>query len=146
MVSQFSCTRKLRAFLLNDVIFNWFVRYCLKFRENDNLPFELYSKIVVTQTNSARCGTARTGGGDSTNPRFDSSENWYRIIYMQICYHYFFSFLRVLGPKKASKFSKTKIFIFEYFTKIPSEMNSNDPFYPILIPNTPYVKFSSFWL
>ena len=24
-------------------------------------------------------------------------------------------------------------------------MNSNDPFYPILIPNTPYVKFSLFF-
>ena len=54
-------------------------------------------------------------------------------------------------PKKGlkirpfSKISKTKIFIFEYFSKIPSEMNSNDPFYPILIPNTPYVKFSIFF-
>ena len=44
-----------------------------------------------------------------------------------------------------SKISKTKIFIFEYFSKIPSDMNSNDPFYPILIPNTPYVKFSLFF-
>ena len=30
---------------------------------------------------------------------------------------------------------------FLYFPKIPSEMNSTHPFYPILIPNTPYVKF-----
>ena len=57
----------------------------------------------------------------------------------------------MLGLKKASKFDlfqkfqKTKILIFEYFSKIPSEMNSNDPFYPILIPNTPYVKFSLFF-
>ena len=55
-------------------------------------------------------------------------------------------------PKKGlkirpfSKISKTKIFIFEYFSKIPSDMNSNDPFYPILIPNTPYVKFAIFLL
>ena len=35
---------------------------------------------------------------------------------------------------------KTKIFIFEYFPKIPLEMNSTHPFYPILIPNTSYVK------
>ena len=61
------------------------------------------------------------------------------------------AFLRVLGLKKSSKFDlfqkfiKTKIFIFIYFSKIPSEMNSNDPFYPILIPNTPYVKFSLFF-
>ena len=26
--------------------------------------------------------------------------------------------------------------VFEYFQKIPSEINSTDPFYPILIPNT----------
>ena len=36
---------------------------------------------------------------------------------------------------------KTKIFIFEYYPKIPLEMNSTHPFYPILIPNIPYVKF-----
>ena len=36
---------------------------------------------------------------------------------------------------------KTKIFIFEYFPKMPSEMNSLHPFYPIWIPNTSYVKF-----
>ena len=36
---------------------------------------------------------------------------------------------------------KPKIFSFEYFQKIPSEMNSTHPFYPIFIPNTPYVKF-----
>ena len=35
---------------------------------------------------------------------------------------------------------KTKIFIFEYYPKIPLEMNSTHPFYPILIPNTSYVK------
>ena len=29
------------------------------------------------------------------------------------------------------KNSKTKILIFEYFPKIPSEMNSTHPFYPI---------------
>ena len=56
-----------------------------------------------------------------------------------------FSVLRVLGLKKASKFelflkSKTKILIFEYFPKIPSKMISTHPFYPILIPNTAYVK------
>ena len=43
------------------------------------------------------------------------------------------------------KLQKTKILIFEYFSKIPSEMNSNDPFYPILIPNTPYLKFKFFF-
>ena len=36
--------------------------------------------------------------------------------------------------------SVVKIFIFEYFQKIPSEMNSTHPFYPILIPNTSCVK------
>ena len=41
---------------------------------------------------------------------------------------------------------KTKIFIFKYFLKNPSEMNSNQPFYPILIPNTSYVKFSLFFV
>ena len=40
--------------------------------------------------------------------------------------------VRVLGLKKASKFNffknvKTEIFIFEYFTKIPSKMNFNHP-------------------
>ena len=51
-----------------------------------------------------------------------------------------------LKIRSFSKISKTKIFIFEYFSKIPSEMNYNDPFYPILIPNTPYVKFSLFFI
>ena len=38
---------------------------------------------------------------------------------------------------------KTKIYIVEYFPKIPLEMNSTHPFSPILIPDTPYVpKFS----
>jgi len=59
----------------------------------------------------------------------------------------------VLGLKKVTTFDlfqnvKTKIFIFEYFPKIPPEIKSNHPFYPILILNTLYVKFSlsSFWL
>ena len=39
---------------------------------------------------------------------------------------------------------KNKIFIFEYFPKIHSEMNSTHPYYSILIPNTPYVIFFSF--
>ena len=29
---------------------------------------------------------------------------------------------------------------FKIFSKCPTEMNSMQPFYPILIPNTPYVK------
>ena len=37
------------------------------------------------------------------------------------------------------------IHIAKSFPKIPSEMNSTHPFYPILIPNTPYVKFSFFF-
>ena len=40
---------------------------------------------------------------------------------------------------------RTKILIFEYFPKIPSEMISTHPFYPILIPNTPYEKSSLFF-
>ena len=61
-----------------------------------------------------------------------------------------FSVLMVLGLKKASTFAffknvKTKIFIFVYFPKFPSEINSTHPFYPILILNTPYVKFSLFF-
>ena len=35
---------------------------------------------------------------------------------------------------------KTKIFIFDYYPKMPLEMNSTHPFYPILIPNASYVK------
>ena len=42
----------------------------------------------------------------------------------------------VLG---VSKF-RTKTFIFEYFPKIPSEMNSKHPFYSILIPMTSQAK------
>ena len=58
--------------------------------------------------------------------------------------------LRVLGLKKASNLTflksvKTKIFIFEYFPKISSKINFIYPFYPILIPNTPYVNFSLFF-
>ena len=44
------------------------------------------------------------------------------------------------------KIFKTKIFIFEYFPKIPSVMNSTHPFYPILIHNTPYIKFRFFFI
>ena len=36
--------------------------------------------------------------------------------------------------------SAVKILIFEYFQIILSEMNFTHPFYPILIPNTSYVK------
>ena len=43
----------------------------------------------------------------------------------------------VLGVPKF----RTKTFIFEYFPKIPSEMNSRHPFYPILIPMTLHAKF-----
>ena len=46
---------------------------------------------------------------------------------------------KALNMPSLKKF-KTKIFIFEYFPKIPSELNSTHPFYPILIPNTSYVK------
>ena len=42
----------------------------------------------------------------------------------------------VLGVPKF----KTKTFIFEYFPKIPSEMNSKHPFYSILIPMTSHAK------
>ena len=57
--------------------------------------------------------------------------------------------MRVLGLKKASKFDlfknvQPKILIFEYFPKISSEMNFVHPFYPVLIPNTPYGKFLFF--
>ena len=74
-----------------------------------------------------------------------------RILYTHIYYHYFFLKKNIsfdgARPEKGlkiwpfSKMSKMKIFIFEYFSK----MNSNYPFYPILIPNTPYVKFSLFF-
>ena len=52
----------------------------------------------------------------------------------------------VLGLKKTSKFYflknfKPRIFIFEYFPKISSEMDSTHPYYPILIPNTSKSKF-----
>ena len=47
----------------------------------------------------------------------------------------------VLGLKKTSKFylfhkCQNQNLHFEYFLKIPSEMNSKHPFYPILISNT----------
>ena len=45
-----------------------------------------------------------------------------------------------------SKKFKTKIFIFEYFPKIPLEMSSTHPFYPIdptPTTNTSYVKKNS---
>ena len=56
----------------------------------------------------------------------------------------------MLGLKKAWKFDffknvKTKIFIFEYFSKIPSELNSNHHFLPYSDPNTTYVKSSLFF-
>ena len=59
--------------------------------------------------------------------------------------------MRVLGLKRHQNFTFSKkkygpkIFIFEYFSKIASEMNSTHPFCPILIPNT-YVKFWSFFI
>ena len=43
-------------------------------------------------------------------------------------------------PEKALKYALFKNLILEYFPKIPSEMNSTHPFYPILIPNTSYVR------
>ena len=66
-----------------------------------------------------------------------------QFLYIHIVYPKFFLLrifsFRVLGLKKASKFDlfknvKTKIFIFGYFPRIPSEMNYTHPFYPILIP------------
>ena len=92
-------------------------------------------------------------------PIFSTHNPWYWKWYQTIplCTHsltlkFFGKFFSFEGarPEKGlkiwpfSKISKNKIFIFEYFSKIPSEMNSNDPFYPILIPNTPYLKFSIF--
>ena len=61
-----------------------------------------------------------------------------------------FSVLRELGLKRPQNLTffknvKNQNLHFWIFSKIPSEMNSNDPFYPILIPNTPYVKFSLFF-
>ena len=55
-----------------------------------------------------------------------------------ILFYFYFSFE---CARPFSKMSKPKIFIFEYFSKINPEMNSN----PILIPNTPYVKNSLFF-
>ena len=48
--------------------------------------------------------------------------------------------LRVLDLKKATKFGylKSKIFHFNYLTKIRNELHAT--FTPICIPNTPYAK------
>ena len=53
---------------------------------------------------------------------------------------YFLCLKKSLKMCPFKKKIQTKIFIFKYFPKIPSEMNSTHPFYPILIPNTLYVK------
>ena len=47
--------------------------------------------------------------------------------------------LNFLTNEKGLKNVKTKIFIFEYSQKIPSEINSTQTFHPILIPKTSYV-------
>ena len=57
----------------------------------------------------------------------------------------------MLTWKRPHKFTflknvKTIILIFEYFRKIPKVLNSKHPFYPILIPSNPYVKFSFFFV
>ena len=60
--------------------------------------------------------------------------------------------LTLSGPRFFRYRKGAKFDLFQKFQKpkssildIPSEMNSNDPFYPILIPNTLYVKFSLFF-
>ena len=39
--------------------------------------------------------------------------------------------LQSLNPLRTTLFSKTKILIFEYFSKFPSEMNSTNPFFTL---------------
>mgnify|MGYP007015537702 CR=1 FL=1 len=74
------------------------------------------------------------GGGGWFQPPFEASENWH--VEYSICKYatinLFFSFE---GGRPESlenltflKNVKTKILIFEYFQKIPSEMNSNHSF------------------
>ena len=58
--------------------------------------------------------------------------------------------LRVLGLKKASKYDlcqkcQNQNRYFWILSKFPSGINSTHPFYPILIPNTLYGKFSFFF-
>ena len=67
-------------------------------------------------------------GGGGFHPPFGNSENWY--VEYSICTY---ATIRFFRRKKIQfwPFSdvKTKIFIFEYFPKIPSEMNYH-PFLP----------------
>ena len=69
-----------------------------------------------------------------------------RFLYTQIAYYPYFLFVLVLGsgPKKGPKINllEANIFIFKYFPKVSSEINSSLPLYPILIPKNTYVKTS----
>ena len=56
------------------------------------------------------------------------------------------SVLRILGLRKCLKIWPLSNLRFWIFSKIPLEMNSSHPFYPILIPNTPYVIFWFFFI
>ena len=54
---------------------------------------------------------------------------------------YTYPTLNFFEQKIKSKGARRKIFIFDIFLTISLEINPTHPFYPILIPNTPYVKF-----
>ena len=92
------------------------------------------------------------GGGGVVRPPHNQYWKWYQKI--PLCTHslplnFFwknFQFWECWAWKRHQNFTffksfKPKIFIFEYFPKILSEITSTHPFYPILIPNKPDVIF-----
>ena len=62
--------------------------------------------------------------------------NVYMYLYKYI--HIYIGGLMGLYPKKLQHMDSLSLF--NIIPKIPLEMNSTHPFYPILIPNTSYVK------
>ena len=112
-----------------------------------SFPKKYCSKYLNIWILIDKCSDSSTGGGCvqlDLNPFVHG--RFY--IYTQTTLNFFKQIFSFKGAnlKRTTKFdllkkSRKKIFIFEYFPKIPSEMNSKHPFYSILIPMTLHAKF-----
>ena len=111
-------------------------------------PLQFWCWLLPQEWLAGRCtpsagpaGSARHSPAIHTNDNLASSQVYFLVktIFWNNC-------VIILNPVRHQyltffKNVKTKILIFEYFQKISSEMNSTYPFYPILMPTTPYVFF-----
>ena len=130
-VSRFFFIRAKKLFILS--VPNFLIFSNNFFRNELHSPFLPY---FDTQHLICKKLIMFIGGSQNCNKK----NEWYlKIISIRVCKKIFLIRAKKNSVLGVPKF-RTKAFIFEYFPKIPSEMNSTHPFYTFLIPMTSHAK------